>query len=150
MSGTEADQPLSPKKSRAAKAPARPREAADSQAEKVLTFVRNELPELLAVAAVEVASGQCLASYGRLRPLLAATVAEHHAAAVRQQQQALRVWPGGAEQLTDLLMPLRRHLHLLRVARHAEWFVYLAVKADDVSLALAREVLRTVMKQAGC
>ena len=152
MTGTEADHPLSPKKPRPARRPASPPPvaAAGNQAERVLAAIRAELPGLLAVAAVEVASGRCLASFGRLRPAVVAVVAGHHAATVRLEQQALHAWPGRTEQLTDLLVPLRRQFHLLRVARHAEWFVYLAVRADDITLALAREVLRSVMKRAGC
>ncbi|TYZ11966.1 hypothetical protein FY528_06355 [Hymenobacter lutimineralis] len=124
--------------------------AATSQPEKVIQLIKAELPGLRVVAAIDVASGKCLASYCRPRAPAAEWVAEHHATTVRQQQLALQAWPGRPEQLTDMLIPMRRHLHLLRVARKGEWFVYLAVKADELSLALAREVLRMAMKRAGC
>lgn len=123
----------------------------ESQPEKVLKHIKAELPALLAVAAVEVATGRLLSAQQRSRAFGPGPAA-HYAEAVRQQQLALQAQPGGRgrQRLADILVPLQRQLHLLRVARNGEWFVYLAVRADDTSLALAREVLRAATQRAGC
>ncbi|MBF9219629.1 hypothetical protein [Hymenobacter ruricola] len=112
---------------------------------KVIKQTLAQLPALTTVAVVEVATGNCLAHVSRLRGFDPATVAAHHAETVRQQQQALAALPGRAGRLDDILIPLRKQLHLIRVARNGRWFVYLAVQAQDTSLALAREVLKSII-----
>ncbi|GAB3582240.1 hypothetical protein GCM10027345_26180 [Hymenobacter daeguensis] len=49
------------------------------------------------------------------------------------------------ERLEDILIPFRKQLHLIRLAKNGQWFGYLVVKAQDTSLALAREVLKSII-----
>jgi hypothetical protein len=54
--------------------------------------------------------------------------------------QALQLAP--AEQLEDIVITLRRQLHLLQVLPQQGWLLYLAIRTEDTNLALARTVLR--------
>ncbi|MBH8568479.1 hypothetical protein KB206_06280 [Microvirga sp. STS02] len=50
-----------------------------------------------------------------------------------------------SERLEDILIPFRKQLHLLRLAKNEQWFGFLAVQAQDTSLALACEVLKSMI-----
>jgi len=113
--------------------------------EKIIKQIVAQLPSLTAVAVVEVATGNCLAHLSRRRGFDAAALAAHHAETVRQQLQALATLPTRGERLEDILIPLRKHFYLIRLAKNSQWFVYLAVKAQDTSLALAREILKSIV-----
>lgn len=112
---------------------------------KVIKDVLGQLPTLTTVAVVEVATGNCLAHLSRRRGLNLTALATHHAETVRQQRQALAALATRGERLEDILIPLRKQLHLIRLAKNGQWFVYLAVKAQDTSLALAREILKSII-----
>ncbi len=94
---------------------------------------------------VETATGTCLAHIGRARGLDTAGVAECHAQLVRQQQLTMVRLGMRGERLEDILVPFRKQLHLIRMAKSGEWFVHLAVKTQDTSLALAREILKSII-----
>ncbi|RTQ45735.1 hypothetical protein EJV47_24630 [Hymenobacter gummosus] len=103
--------------------------------------VRAEIPELLAAAVVDLASGRPLASFGRtgLQPERAAAC---NAEVIRQQQRALCALGLPGERIEDILVSLREQVHLLRVSADGSRFLYVAVSTDDTNLALARAVLR--------
>jgi hypothetical protein len=103
------------------------------------------LPPLSAIAVVEVASGNCLAHLSQRRGFDPAALAVHHAETVRQQLQALAALPTRGDRLQDILIPLRKQLYLIRVAKNSQWFVHLAVRAQDTNLALAREILKSIV-----
>jgi hypothetical protein len=105
----------------------------------------TRLPFLATVAVVEAATGNCLAHLTRQKGFDPAVLAACHAETVRQQQQALAMLPARGERLEDILIPLRKQLYLIRVAKNGQWFVYLAVKAQDTNLALAREILKSIV-----
>ena len=111
--------------------------------ERMLRHVLAELPELLAIAVVDVASGRLLASYAASRDFRPAAVAGPNAEIVRQLQAllgALRLEQ--QENLEEVLVTLRSQVHLLRLLPHRQQFLYLAVDCLDTNLAIAREVLR--------
>lgn len=118
---------------------------ADSRIKIILKNAVVQLPSLLTVAVVDLASAQCLGHYNRMRGLDPAALALHNAETVRQQQGVLAALSGRPDRLADILVPGRKHLHLIRVARTGRWFGYLLVKAQDTSLALAREVLKSLV-----
>ena len=103
------------------------------------------MPSLTTVAVVEVASGICLAHLCRTRSFDATLVAACHAEIVRQKQLAMVALDMRGERLEDILIPFRKQLHLIRLSRNGQWFMWLVVKAQDTSLALAREVLKSVV-----
>lgn len=113
--------------------------------EKVINKVLSHLPSLTTIAVVEVATGICLAHLTRIRCFDPAAVAACHAEMVRQKQLVMVALDMRGERLEDILIPFRKQLHLIRVARHGQWFMYLVVKAQDTSLALAREVLKSII-----
>lgn len=113
--------------------------------EKVIKRVCAQLPSLTTVAVVEVATGACLAHLSHSRGFDAAGVASHNAGMVRQKQLAMAALGMRGERLEDILIPFRKQLHLIRLARNGQWFGYLAVKTQDTSLALAREILKSII-----
>ncbi|MDO7844909.1 hypothetical protein Q5H92_00960 [Hymenobacter sp. M29] len=116
-----------------------------SKIQKVINRALVDLPALTTIAVVEVTTANCLAHFSRSRGFDPVATAAHHAETVRQQQQALATLPKRGERLEDILIPLRKQLHLIRLSKNGQWFVYLAVKAQDTSLALAREVLKSII-----
>ncbi|MEL5996869.1 hypothetical protein [Hymenobacter segetis] len=94
---------------------------------------------------MEVTTGACLAHRSHSRSFRAATVAAHNAETVRQQQLAMAALKMRGERLEDILIPFRKQLHLIRLAKNGQWFGYLAVKVQDTSLALAREILKSII-----
>ncbi|SET93081.1 MULTISPECIES: hypothetical protein [Hymenobacter] len=123
-------------------APAGPGRA---NAEGLLRRVLGGLPELVAAAVGEVADGRLLASYTSSKDFDPAKIIGFNAAVLRQQQQALKALglSEQQEQLTELLITLRRQLHLLRLLPDGKRFLYVAVDCHDTNLAIAREVMRT-------
>ncbi|MBT9393165.1 hypothetical protein KLP40_08310 [Hymenobacter sp. NST-14] len=122
-------------------APAGPERTA---AERVLTRVLSGLPELVAAAVGQVASGQLLASYTTSKDFNPAKIIGFNAEVIRQQRQAmqaLRLPPD--EELTELLITLSSQLHLLRLLPDGKRFLYVAVDCHDTNLGIAREVMRT-------
>jgi hypothetical protein len=115
------------------------------QIEKVINRVLVHLPALATIAVVEVATGTCLAHLNQTRGFDPVVAAAYSAEIVRQKQQAMVALNMRGERLEDILIPFRKQLHLIRIARNTQWFVYLVVKAQDTSLALALEVLKSVV-----
>jgi hypothetical protein len=113
--------------------------------QKIIKQVLAQLPALTTIAVIDVATGSCLAYFSRLRSFDPTTTAAFNAETVRQQQQALAARPSRGERLEDILIPLRKQLHLIRLAKNGRWFIYLAVDRRDTSLAMAREVLKSIV-----
>ena len=104
--------------------------------------LRNELPQLLAAAVVQVASGQCTATYASPAASGNLTAAAAHNAEVIRQVQALAASHLPSEILEDVLISLSAQLHVLRLTPTGRQFVYAAVPAQGASLGLVREVVR--------
>lgn len=113
--------------------------------EKVIKMTLAQLPSLTTIAVVETGTGKCLAHLSRLPDFDPSLPAAYAAEMVRQQQQAMSVLNMRGERLEDILIPFRKQLHLIRLAKNGQWFGYLMVKAQDATLALAREVLRSII-----
>ncbi|WP_201985633.1 hypothetical protein [Hymenobacter rubidus] len=112
---------------------------------KIINHVLVQISGPSTIMVVETATGTCLAHIGRARGLDTAGVAECHAQLVRQQQLTMVRLGMRGERLEDILVPFRKQLHLIRMAKSGEWFVHLAVKTQDTSLALAREILKSII-----
>lgn len=122
-------------------APAGPERTA---AERLLTRVLQGLPELIAAAVGQVASGQLLASFTTTKEFNPAKIIGFNAAVIRQQQQAMKALQlPPDEQLTELLITLSSQLHLLRLLPDGKRFLYVVVDCHDTNLGIAREVMRT-------
>lgn len=116
--------------------------APDPVATEVVENVRAELPQLLAVAVVDVESGACLAAHSNSPAIDPSTAAAYNAEVVRQKQKAMAALALADEHIEDILVTLSSQLHLLQLTATGDRLIYLVVKAQDTSLALAREVLR--------
>jgi hypothetical protein len=116
-----------------------------AQAEAVVRSVVQELPDFITVAIVDSASGRILAGQWAGHSGGAVEVAAANAEIVQQTRLAIEALQlGPEEQLEDILITLRRQLHLLRVLPTQNWLLYLAVRTQDTNLALARAVLRNM------
>ncbi len=118
----------------------------DPLAIQMVQQVLAELPELMAVAVVDVASGISLASHSNsiINPDTAATF---NAEVVKLKQKAMAALQLDDEHLDDILVTLSNQLHLLKLASNGRKFIYLAVQAHTTNLAMAREVLRVQAEQ---
>lgn len=115
-----------------------------AQAESLVRSVVGELPHYLTVAVVDITSGQILAGQWAGHSGGAVEVAAANAELMRQAQQAIEALQLSAtEQLEDVLITLRHQLYLLRRLPQQDWLLYLAMRAQDTNLGLARTVLRT-------
>ncbi|WP_261990091.1 hypothetical protein [Hymenobacter sp. BT190] len=115
----------------------------DKKAAATVAAVRQALPELLAVAVVELATNKVLAKYSSSAQLQPEKAAMHNAEVVRQKQRALKALALPNEKIEDILITLREQLHLLRVSQNGNWLLYLIVSPQDTNLAIARDVLKT-------
>lgn len=113
--------------------------------EKVIKQTFAQLPALTTVAVVETGTGKCLAHLSHSPSFDPTMAAACGAEMVRQQQQAMAALNMRGERLEDILIPFRKQLHLIRLAKGGQWFGYLVVKPQDTSLALAREVLKSII-----
>jgi hypothetical protein len=107
--------------------------------------VVQELPDFMTVAIVDGASGHILAGQWAGHSGGAVEVAAAHAEIVKQTRLVIEALQLGPEELLeDILITLRRQLHLLRVLPASNWLLYLAVRTQDTNLALARAVLHNI------
>jgi hypothetical protein len=129
----------------AAAPPAAPEISSQSraQAEEIVRSVVAELPDFITVAVVTSATGQILAGQWAGHSGGAVEVAAANAEIVSQARQAIEALQlAPAEQLEDVIISLRRQLHLLQVLPQQGWLLYLAIRTEDTNLALARTILR--------
>ncbi|MBD2766921.1 hypothetical protein IC235_03325 [Hymenobacter sp. BT664] len=113
-----------------------------SQAVATVEAVREALPELLAVAVIDIESGRSLAAHSNTPALTPAKAARYHTEVVRQKRQALQALSLPDEKIEDILITLREQLHLLRISADDQRLLYLVVSSHDTNLAIARTVLR--------
>jgi len=116
---------------------------ARAQAEELVRSVATELPDFITVAVVATATGQILAGQWAGHSGGAVEVAAANAEIVRQARQAIAALQlAPTEQLEDIVITLRRQLHLVQLLPQQGWLLYLAIRTQDTNLALARTVLR--------
>jgi hypothetical protein len=114
----------------------------NSPAGQAVQNIINDLPQLIAVAIVEVNSGMCLASHSNSAALNPETAAAYNTEVVKQKQKAMAALKLTGEKIDDILISLTNQLHLINLLDDGKKFIYLAVNARDTNLAIARDVLR--------
>ncbi|MDU0369293.1 hypothetical protein ACFPAF_02705 [Hymenobacter endophyticus] len=112
------------------------------KAEVLLTAILRELPELLAMAVVEVQSGKTMAAYTATALLDPYKLNSRYAANIRQTRQFLTQPWLSDQNLTDFVLLLEDQQHCLRLASDGRWLCYVVVRIADANLALVREVMR--------
>jgi predicted regulator of Ras-like GTPase activity (Roadblock/LC7/MglB family) len=119
----------------------------NTPAGKVVQDVLNDLPGLVAVAVVDVASGMALASHSNSPGINPETAAAYNTEVVRQKQKAMTALKLTGETIEDILITLTNQLHLLKLTPAGNKFIYLVVNSRETNLAIAREVLRSTADQ---
>jgi len=61
---------------------------------------------------------------------------------VKQKQKAMAALKLTDETIEDILISLSSQIHLLKLNKQGNKFIYLVVSSRDTNLAIAREVLR--------
>lgn len=118
-------------------------EAATRPAEQtVVEMILARMPDLLAVAVVDMESGRALAAHSNTPAINPQTAASYNAAVIRQKQKALAALQLLDEKIEEILITLTDQLHLLKLSTDGSRFIYLAVSLRETNLASAREVLR--------
>ncbi|WP_246285465.1 hypothetical protein [Hymenobacter lapidiphilus] len=112
------------------------------RAEKTIQVIRQELPELLAIAVIQIESGQSLAAYSALPALKPAKAAAHNAEVIKQKRRAIAALKLADERIDDILISLTTQAHLLRVSQDGARLFYLVVDNKDTNLAIARAILQ--------
>ncbi|WP_245326210.1 hypothetical protein [Hymenobacter wooponensis] len=119
----------------------------DPFATQVVHNVLAELPGLLAVAVVDVASGASLAAHSNVPTIDPNTAATFNAEVVKHKQKAMAALQLSDETIEDILITLSSQLHLLKLTENGDRFIYLVVNSHDTNLGIAREVLRAQAQQ---
>ena len=114
----------------------------NSPAGQAVQNIINDIPQLLAVAIVEVQSGMCLASHSNSPALNPETAAAYNTEVVKQKQKAMAALKLTGEKIDDILITLTNQIHLINLLDDGKKFIYLAVNSRDTNLAIARDVLR--------
>jgi hypothetical protein len=115
----------------------------NTAAGKAVEAIINDLPELMAVAVVDVTSGMALASHSNSPSINPETAAAYNTEVVRQKQKAMTALKLQGERIEDILITLSNQLHLLKLNAEGNKFIYLVVNSRETNLAIAREVLRS-------
>ncbi|UOG75250.1 hypothetical protein MTX78_01320 [Hymenobacter tibetensis] len=118
----------------------------DPAAARVVEQVQVELPGLMAVAVVDVASGTSLAAHATAS-INPNTAASFNAEVVKLKLKAMAALQLEGEQLHDVLITLSSQLHLLVLTPSGRRFIYLVIAEQNTNLAIAREVLRAQVSQ---
>lgn len=102
----------------------------------------DNLPQLVAVAIVDVQSGMCLASHSNSPSINPETAAAYNTEVVKQKQKAMAALKLTGEKIDDILITLTNQIHLINLLDDGKKFIYLAAYSRDTNLAIARDVLR--------
>ena len=116
--------------------------AINTPAGQAVQNIIDDLPQLIAVAIVEVSSGMCLASHSNSPTLNPETAAAYNTEVVKQKMKAMAALKLTGEKIDDILITLTNQLHLINLLDDGKKFIYLAVSSRDSNLAIARDVLR--------
>ena len=116
--------------------------AVNTPAGQAVQNIIDDLPQLIAVAIVEVSSGMCLASHSNSPTLNPETAAAYNTEVVKQKMKAMAALKLTGEKIDDILITLTNQLHLINLLDDGKKFIYLAVSSRDSNLAKARDVLR--------
>ncbi|GAB3638156.1 hypothetical protein GCM10027422_37460 [Hymenobacter arcticus] len=117
----------------------------NNSAGQAIQNIINDLPQLVAVAIVDVQSGMALASHSNLPAFNPETAAAYNTEVVKQKQKALGALKLTGETIDDILITLTNQLHLINLTEGGKKFVYLVVNSRDTNLAIARDVVRQQM-----
>lgn len=117
---------------------------AGQRAEKMLTGIIQEMPDLLLSYIVDTQSGAVLAFYTVSSDYNPHQLSLRNTKLLRTMQEALatKAWVGGP--LTDVSVMLEDQIHHLRPLSLPEgnWYCFVAVRLADANMGMVKEVVR--------
>lgn len=113
-----------------------------SPAGKTVQEILEALPNLMAVAVVDISSGMALASHSNVSTLNPETAAAYNTEVVKQKLKAMSALKLTGEKIDDLLISLTNQLHLIKLTEDGKKFIYVVTSSRDTNLAIARDVVR--------
>ncbi|WP_086592806.1 hypothetical protein [Hymenobacter crusticola] len=105
----------------------------------------QELPELLAFFVVDIKSGRMLVSYTSQANFDPYKLTAYNTKAIKELQKALNTSWLSDQQMNDLAIVLEDQFHIIRLMADKRRYCYLAVKSSDTNMAIAREIMRTLV-----
>jgi hypothetical protein len=115
---------------------------AKEPAQAIVKAVLLELPELLAVAVIDIETGRPIAKHSPDALLDVERAAPHYAAIVKRERLAIEALKLADEQFEEMIVTLQQQLHLLRVITGTDTILYISVSPKDSNMSVAREILR--------
>ena len=116
--------------------------ATRTSADKLIQDLLRELPELVAVAVVDIASSKMVAAYTATAKFDPYKLTARSADLLRTLQRMLQApWLRG-QHVTDLIVVLDEQLHCLRPMAQNRQICYLVVRSIDTNMSLVRDILR--------
>lgn len=116
--------------------------ATRSGAETLIQQLLLELPELVAVAVVDMASSKMVAAYTATTSFDPYKLPARSAELLRVLQRMLTAPWLPDQQVTDLVVVLDEQLHCLRPMGQGRQLCYLVVRSADTNMSLVRDILR--------
>jgi hypothetical protein len=115
---------------------------AGRQAEKMITDIWQELPDMLLGYIVDCQTSNVLAFYTVSNAYNPNQLSLRNTKLLRTMQEALanKAWPGGP--LTDVSVILEDQLHHLRPLKGGDWYCFVAVRLADANLGIIKDVVR--------
>lgn len=112
------------------------------RAEKMLSEIIRELPELLLVYIVDMQSGNILAFYTVSSNYNPNQLSLRNTKLLRTMQEAVakKAWVGGP--LTDVSVVLEDQIHHVRPLPDEGWYCFAAARLADSNMAIVKEVIR--------
>ncbi|OUJ75638.1 hypothetical protein BXP70_04385 [Hymenobacter crusticola] len=103
------------------------------------------MPELLAFFVVDIKSGRMLVSYTSQANFDPYKLTAYNTKAIKELQKALNTSWLSDQQMNDLAIVLEDQFHIIRLMADKRRYCYLAVKSSDTNMAIAREIMRTLV-----
>lgn len=115
---------------------------AGRRAEKMLTNIIQELPELLLGYIVEMQSGSVLTFYTVSNVYNPNQLSLRNTKLLRTMQEAVaaKAWTGGP--LSDVSVILEDQIHHLRPLTELGWYCFAAARLADSNMGIVKEVVR--------
>jgi hypothetical protein len=113
----------------------------DSKLGKGIERIIAEVPGLIAVAVVDIASGMAIASHSLRNDFNPDVAAAYNAEVVKSKLNAVKAL-GLSEGIDDVLITLETQIHLMKVIADNKFFIYIAADVKSANLAIVRVILR--------
>ena len=112
------------------------------QTDSIIKAIRQEIPELIAVAVIDIKSGRTLSALTTTKAFDPYKATTPNVQFVKKTYENLTLpWLAG-QALENITIVLDNQLHCLRPFNGGLWYCYLVVSSRDTNLAMAKDILR--------